>query len=108
MAIPSNLLRFRAPGVYLVTQDQSQLPAISAPTGARLLIGNSKQGPVGRPILIQDWTEFKSIFGDISRSEERKGDFSKRSAFYMLQVAPIYYLNLRAFDDDKDRAGRID
>lgn len=107
--IPTEFQNFKAPGTYLVTEDSSQTAVITPPSGARLLIGNSPKGPVGKPILFAqgDWAGFKATFGDISRAEERKGDFSKRSAFYMLQVSAIYYLNLRTFDDNLDKAGKV-
>lgn len=109
MALDPQLSKFRAPGTKILTSVQEQIPIISAPSGARLLVINSRKGPVNKAIFVQTWTEFKRFFGDnISIAEERKGSFGHRSAYYMLQVAPIYVLNLRAFDNDLDKAGTVE
>lgn len=106
--LDSQLAKFRAPGTKILTTVVEQIPVIAPPNGARLLVVNLRQGPVNRPIFVQTWTEFKNIFGNISIAEERKGESGRRSAYYMLQVSPIYVLNLRSFDDTLDKAGTVE
>lgn len=108
MSLPIELQRIKASGVYFLEQDESQIANIEAPTGLRLLLTNSKKGPVNTLVYVETWEEFKNIFGGISRIDERKGDYSKRTAFYMLSVSPIYVLNLRSFDDTLDLAGKVE
>ncbi|BBI90408.1 tail sheath [Tenacibaculum phage PTm1] len=108
MALDPQLAKFRAPGTKILTTVQEQIPIISAPNGARLLVINSRKGAVNKILYVQTWTEFKRYFGNISIAEERKGSFGHRSAYYMLQTAPIYVLNLRKFDDTKDKAGTVE
>jgi len=108
MALDPQLAKFRAPGTKILTTVQEQIPVIEAPSGARLLVINVRKGPVNKPIFVQTWTEFKRYFGNISIAEERKGEFGRRSAYYMLQVTPIFVLNLRAFDDALDLAGTVE
>ena len=98
----------RATGVYLLEEDVSQITNVTPPDGARMLVISSEKGPVNRPILVNDYDEYSSIFDPISRRAERKNNFSARSAFHALAVSPIYVINLRDFDDTLDQAGQID
>lgn len=108
MALDPQLSKFRAPGTKILTTVEEQIPVIEAPSGARLLVINARKGPVNKAILVRTWTEFKNFFGNISIAEERKGEFGRRSAYYMLQASPIYVINLRSFDDTVDLAGKIE
>lgn len=105
MALPSQLTKFKAPGVKLLTEVVEQTPQAQAPQGARILIANSRKGPVNALTLVNNFTEYESMFDGISDADERRGNWSARSAQYMLDVSPIYVLNLRSFDDTLDLAG---
>ena len=105
MALNSTLITFKAPGTKILTDIKENLPQAEAPTGSRILVINSKKGPVNTLTLVSTFAEYKRLFDDISDSDERRGNWGARSAEYMLSVAPIYVLNLRAFDDSVDKAG---
>lgn len=105
MALNSTLIKFKAPGTKILTEIKENLPQAEAPSGSRILVINSKKGPVNTLTLVSTFAEYKRLFDDISDADERRGNWGARSAEYMLSVAPIYVLNLRAFDDEKDKAG---
>ena len=105
MALPSELLKFKAPGVKLLTEVVENVPQAIAPSGARVLVVNSRKGPVNTMVLISNFTEYVSTFDAISDADERRGNWGARSAQYMLSVNPIYVLNLRQFDNALDKAG---
>lgn len=109
--IDNNLSIFKSSGVKYVTQSNNNTQAnevVSAPFGTRMLIGNFQKGPVNKPIYVTSFAQFRSIFGDISKVEERKGCWAKRGAFHMLEVSPIYVMNLRSFDDTKDKTTKVE
>lgn len=105
MALASELLRFRAPGVKLLTEVVETTPQATPPSGARILVVNSRKGPVNSMVLVSNFNEYRSYFDDINDADERRGNWSARSAQYMLDVSPIYVLNLRQFSDTLDLAG---
>lgn len=105
MAINSQLLKFKSPGTKILTEISENTPQAAMPTGSRILVINSRKGEVNRAIQVYDWDHYRSMFDDISDADERRGNFSALSAFYMLEVAPIWVINLRSFDDKIDKAG---
>jgi hypothetical protein len=105
MALSSKLTKFRAPGTKILTEVVQSTPNPVAPQGARILVINSRKGEVNKLVLVSTFEEYVSKFDGISDADERRGNWSARSAQYMLTVAPIYVLNLRSFDDTKDLAG---
>lgn len=98
----------RATGVYLMVDDQSSNNPITIPSGARLLVISSKKGVVNKIVPVADFKQYTKMFDGISRKDERNGNFSARSAEYMLATSPILVLNLRSFDDTKDLAGKAE
>lgn len=109
MALSSQLSRFKAPGTKILTDVVDSTPETPAPDGARLLVISSRKGPVNHhPILVQNYTEYKKMFDDINDAEERRGNWSARSAQFMLDQGPIYVLNIRKFDDSVDLAGLVE
>lgn len=105
MALSSQLTKFKAPGTKILTEVIEQVPDTPAPNGARLLVINSRKGPVNHPILVANFTTYEILFDKISDADERRGNWGARSAEQMLAVGPIYVLNLRAFDNTLDLAG---
>lgn len=105
MALSSQLTRFNAPGTKILTEVGLNTPQAVAPQGARILVINSRKGEVNKLVLISNYEQYLKRFDGISDADERRGNWSARSAQYMLTVAPIYVLNLRSFDDTKDLAG---
>jgi len=97
MAIDSNIakMNIRSAGTKRMEIDQTiQNSPSTVPTNVRMLVGFSKQGPVNRPIYIRNSKEFVETFGNIDRTLENRGCYFHRSALAMLEVSPIYCLNL--------------
>lgn len=108
MALDSQLLKYKSAGVKQITNVIQSIPQANPPQGARVLCISSKKGRVNYPILVQDWKHYLTMFDDISDADERRGNFSARSAYYMLMVSPIYVINLRNFDDKLDKAQMVE
>lgn len=104
MAIDSSL-KHNSAGVYTLIIDKSQqsndMPV--SPTRQRLLIGFSKQGPVNRPVQVNNYTDFVKMFGDIDRSLEKSGSYFHRMAKMALNTSSILVLNLLKTEESKDR-----
>ena len=105
MALNSQLIKFKSPGTKILTEIAENIPQTAVPSGTRILVINSRKGRVNQLVAISTFTEYKRQFDNISDADERRGNWSARSAEYMLKVAPIYVLNLRSFDDTLDKAG---
>ena len=98
-----------AAGFYFLLHDNSEVASVPSSSQMRLVFINTKKGPVNSLVYIQkgDFTGFKSVFGDIDRREERKGNFSVRTCLWAMENGPILVCNLRKFDDELDKAGVI-
>ena len=97
-----------ASGVYFFRYDRSLAPQVANPGGLRLLIGQSKKGPVNRPVLITGgYDEFKGYFGSVDRNLERNGSYFHRSASFMSQGGPFLAMNIRSYDDSLDLVARF-
>lgn len=105
MALNSQLIKFKAPGTKIITEIVENIPQTAVPSGARILVINSRKGRVNQLVPVSTFGDYKKQFDGISDADERRGNWSARSAEYMLTVAPIYVLNLRRFDDTLDKAG---
>ena len=93
MALSPSLQQFKSSGVYRLEFDKSQIINIPSET-IRLIIGFSKKGPFNTPVFIQDSVFFKTVFGDIDTSLERKGSFFHRTVLTCLDRGPVIVLNL--------------
>ena len=78
MALSPSLQQFKSSGVYRLEFDKSQITNIPSET-IRLIIGFSKKGPFNTPVFVQDSVFFKTVFGDIDTTLERKGSFFHRT-----------------------------
>lgn len=108
MALETNLLKFKSSGVKQILEVAEASPTTTLPSGARLLVINSRKGRVNYPIAIQDFTDYKTKFDNINDADERRGNFGARTAQMMLRQGPIYVLNLRQFDNTVDTAGIVE
>ncbi len=108
MSLPNYLAKIKSAGVYRFTWDKSVVPPQQAET-LRLLVGYSEKGPFNTPVYIESVSDFKSIYGNISKRLERKGAFFHRMAEQALQSGPILALNIKPFTsaDEKDEEGNI-
>ncbi|AFF28088.1 gp90 [Sphingomonas phage PAU] len=93
-------------GVYqLVDDTNTQLPPIASNARLRFIPINMKRGPINSIVYFEqrDFQGFKDVFGDITRKDERQGNFSVRTCLQALENGPIVVMNLRKFEADTDK-----
>lgn len=106
MAIPVYLQNFKHAGLYRVVFDKSTI--LSQDTNVlRLLVGYSDKGPFNIPTYIQSAADFIAMYGNINKTQERRGNFFHRTALQMLSVSPILCLNLKKFDTENVTGAQI-
>lgn len=107
MAIPVYLQNFKHAGIYRVVFDKSTV--LNQDTNVlRLLVGYSDKGPFNIPTYIQSAADFIAMYGNINKTQERRGNFFHRTALQMLSVSPILCLNLKKFDTENVTCAQID
>ena len=99
MAIPVHLQSFKAAGIYRVVFDKSTILGVDSKI-LRLVVGYSEIGPFNEPVYVTSASDFKAIFGDISKKLEKRGVFFHRLAIQALTTGPILALNLKKFDGE--------
>jgi len=99
MAIPVHLQQFKAAGVYRVVFDKSTIMGIDSKI-LRLVVGYSEVGPFNIPVYVKSASDFRNIYGDISKKLEKRGVFFHRMAIQALSSGPILCLNLKKFDGE--------
>lgn len=106
MAIPVYLQNIKAAGLYRIVFDRSTV--LSQDTNVlRLLVGYSDKGPFNIPTYIQSAADFIAMYGNINKTQERRGNFFHRTALQMLSVSPILCLNLKKFDTENVTGAQI-
>lgn len=106
MALPVYLQNFKHAGLYRVVFDKSTV--LSQDTNVlRLLVGYSDKGPFNIPTYIQSAADFIAMYGNINKTQERRGNFFHRTALQMLSVSPILCLNLKKFDTENVTGAQI-
>ena len=96
MAIPVHLQQFKAAGIYRVVFDKSTILGIDSEI-LRLVVGYSEVGPFNIPVYVKSASDFRNIYGDISKKLEKRGIFFHRMAIQALSSGPILCLNLKRF-----------
>ena len=96
MSLPNYLAKIKSSGVYRFVWDKSEITPEAAET-LRLVIGYSEKGPFNTPVYVENYNEFTTIFGNISKRLERRGVYFHRTAQHALQAGPILALNLKPF-----------
>lgn len=99
MAIPVHLQSFKAAGIYRVVFDKSTITGVDSRI-LRLVVGYSEIGPFNEPVYVTSVSDFKAIFGDISKKLEKRGVYFHRIAMQALTTGPILALNLKKFDGE--------
>tara|TARA_R100000152_G_C6780439_1_gene213195 strand:+ start:115 stop:3132 length:3018 start_codon:yes stop_codon:yes gene_type:complete len=61
--------KFVSPGVFIEEIDNSQLPDVAVAIGP-VVIGRSRRGPAFRPVRVQSFSEFITLFGDPVAGQE--------------------------------------
>ena len=106
MALPVYLQNFKHAGLYRVVFDKSTV--LNQDTNVlRLLVGYSDKGPFNIPTYIQSAADFIAMYGNINKTQERRGNFFHRTALQMLSVSPILCLNLKKFDTENVTGAQI-
>lgn len=98
MAIPVKFQQFKSAGIYRIVYDKSTVLGTEAEL-LRLVVGYSPKGPFNTPVYIKSVSEFKTIFGDVSKSLEKRGCYFHRTCIHALTSGPILCLNLKKFSD---------
>lgn len=106
MSIPVYLQNIKAAGLYRIVFDKSTV--LNQDTNVlRLLVGYSDKGPFNIPTYIQSAADFIAMYGNINKTQERRGNFFHRTALQMLSVSPILCLNLKKFDTENVTGAQI-
>ena len=103
MSLPNYLAQIKSSGIYRFVWDKSEIAGVPAEI-LRLVVGYSEKGPFNTPVYIKSDTEFKAIFGDISKKMEKRGIFFHRMALQCLAKGPIIVLNLKKFENEEVKA----
>jgi len=106
MAIPVYLQQFKAAGIYRIVFDKSTVAGVESSV-LRLVVGYSEKGPFNIPTYITSVSDFKAVYGDISKKLEKRGVFFHRIALQALASGPILCLNLKKFDGETVDAATI-
>ena len=103
MSLPAYLANIKSSGIYRFVWDKSEIPNTTTEI-LRLVVGYSERGPFNTPVYIKSQTEFRSVFGDISKKLERQGCWFHRMALQALRKGPILCLNLKNFKSENVQA----
>ena len=95
--------KYKRPGIFIEEFDRSIITSPSVEGGINnLVVGFSKKGPVNTAIQLNSIGDLERIFGSIDRQLERKGSFFHRTISKMLEVSPVFAVNLLLTDDELD------
>lgn len=107
MSIPVHLQSFKSSGIYRLTFDKSTILNQDASI-MRLVVGYSEKGPFNTPVYIKSISDFKAVYGDVSKKMEKRGIWFNRLALQALAAGPILCLNLKKFDGETVDLSNID
>ena len=99
MAIPVQFQQFKSAGIYRVVYDRSTVLGTEAEL-LRLVVGYSPKGPFNTPVYVKSVSDFKTMFGGISKALEKRGCFFHRTCIQALEAGPILALNLKPFSTE--------
>ena len=100
MAIPVQFQQFKSAGIYRVVYDRSTVLGTEAEL-LRLVVGYSPKGPFNTPVYVKSVSDFRAMFGGISKALEKRGCFFHRTCIHALEAGPILALNLKPFGEEK-------
>lgn len=95
----------KAAGTYFIVTDNSAVQEIEQTSNLRVFFINSEFGPVNTAVFFKQGalSSFENIFGKRSRKREKQGNYSIKSCLEALKTSSIVVVNLRKFDDKKDK-----
>lgn len=99
MAIPVQFQQFKSAGIYRVVYDRSTVLGTEAEL-LRLVVGYSPKGPFNTPVYVKSVSDFRAMFGGISKALEKRGCFFHRTCIHALEAGPILALNLKPFSTE--------
>ena len=99
MAIPVQFQQFKSAGIYRVVYDRSTVLGTEAEL-LRLVVGYSPKGPFNTPVYVKSVSDFRAMFGGISKALEKRGCFFHRTCIHALEAGPILALNLKPFTEE--------
>lgn len=94
--------KYKRPGIFIEEFDQSVITSPTFDGITNLVIGSSKKGPFNTPIRLTNIGDLEAIFGSLDRGLERKGSFFHRTVSKMLEISPVFAMNLLLTDDNLD------
>lgn len=94
--------KYKRPGIFIEEFDQSVISSPTVEGITNLVIGVSKKGPFNTPVRLTTISDLENIFGQLDRGLERKGSFFHRTVSKMLEIAPVFAMNLLLTDDELD------
>ena len=100
MAIPVQFQQFKSAGIYRVVYDRSTVLGTDAEL-LRLVVGYSPKGPFNTPVYVKSVSDFRTMFGGISKALEKRGCFFHRTCIQALEAGPILALNLKPFTEEE-------
>ena len=100
MAIPVQFQQFKSAGIYRVVYDRSTVLGTDAEL-LRLVVGYSPKGPFNTPVYVKSVSDFRTMFGGISKALEKRGCFFHRTCIHALEAGPILALNLKPFGEEE-------
>ncbi len=96
--------KYKRPGIFIEEFDQSVFTSAPTVDGiTNLVIGSSKKGPINSPIRLTSISDLESVFGPLDRQLERKSSFFHRTISKMLEIAPVFAMNVLVTDDNLDK-----
>ena len=98
-----DLGKYKRPGLFIEENDISFIERPIQEVLINLVPGFSKKGPFNKPILVDNPTDFESIFGPVDKNLENKNSFFHRFVLDMLSTGPVYALNLLKTDPTRDQ-----
>lgn len=107
MSLPIHLQNIKSSGIYRFTFDKSEIANVDTSI-LRLVVGYSPKGVFNTVVYVKTESQFKEIFGDISKKLEKRGVFFHRLALQSLERGPILCLNLKKFSTESVQAKTFD
>lgn len=107
MSLPIHLQNIKSSGIYRFTFDKSEIANVDTSI-LRLVVGYSPKGVFNTVVYVKTISQFKEIFGDVSKKLEKRGIFFHRLALQSLERGPILCLNLKKFNNETTEAIAFD
>jgi hypothetical protein len=95
--------KYKRPGIFIEEFDRSIISTPTVDGTTNLVLGCSKKGTFNSAIRLTSVSELEEVFGPLDRNLERKGSYFHRTIAKMLEISPVFAINLLPTDDELDR-----